>query len=84
MLFSMLVIFQIISGLVAGVSTIRGTPEGAKSIDILSKGGLFFLKWRAYADYKKELKGVRNTFGILTLVFTAVLYFIGIEFSLAN
>lgn len=77
MLFSILVFFQILAGLVAGEATIRSTPQGAKSIDVLSKSGLFFLKWRAYADYKKELKGLRNTFGILAIVFTAILFLWG-------
>ncbi|WP_444944110.1 hypothetical protein ACJJIK_02560 [Microbulbifer sp. ZKSA006] len=77
MLLSILVFFHIISGLVAGESSIRQTPEGRKSLDVLSGAGLFFLKWRAYADYKKELIGLRNICGITTIIFTTLLFIIG-------
>jgi hypothetical protein len=76
-LFWFLVFLQIVFGLVAGESTIRQTPEGEKSLDALSKGGLFFLCWRAHSNYKQELVGLRNIFGITALVFTILLFSIG-------
>lgn len=77
MLFSILVSFQVISGLVAGESSIRQTQEGERSLDALSNAGLFFLKWRAYADYKKELIGLQKIFGFTAIIFTVLLFTIG-------
>ena len=72
MLFWILAFLQILFGIAAGEATIRQTPEGAKTLSVLSKSGLFFLKWRAYASYKHELKGLRNIFGFMTLIFVAL------------
>lgn len=77
MLFSILVTLNILTALVAGESSIRQTPEGEKTLDKLSKAGLFFLKWRAYADYKSDLTALRNIFGITALVFIGLYYVIG-------
>lgn len=77
MLFWILASLQIIFGIVAGESTIRQTPEGGKTIDVLSKSGLFFLKWRAFSDYKKELAGLQKVFGITAIIFTVLLFSIG-------
>lgn len=77
MLFSILVALQILSGLVAGESSIRQTQEGRKSLETLSNAGLFFLRWRAYADYKEDLKALRNIFGITALIFIALFYVMG-------
>ncbi|MCW8128239.1 hypothetical protein [Microbulbifer halophilus] len=76
MLFSILVTLQIFSGLVAGESSIRQTQEGRKSLETLSNAGLFFLRWRAYADYKEDLKALRNIFGVTALIFIALFYVI--------
>lgn len=76
MLIWILVFLQMISGLAAGQANIRETPQGAKSLDTLSNAGLFFLRWRAYADYKKELIGLRNIFGISTVIFALLLFII--------
>lgn len=67
----------IMSHLVVAESSIRQTPEGRRSLEVLSKAGLFFLKWRAYADYKEDLKALRNIFGITALVFIGLSYAIG-------
>lgn len=77
MLFSILVTLQIFSGLVAGESSIRQTEEGRKSLETLSNAGLFFLRWRAYADYKEDLKALRNIFGITALIFIALFFVMG-------
>lgn len=74
MLFWILVSLQIIFGIVAGESTIRQTSEGGKTIDVLSKSGLFFLRWRAFSDYKKELTGLQKIFGITAIIFTVLLF----------
>lgn len=74
MLIWVLLFFQIFSGLVAGQANIRETAQGAKSLEALSNAGLFFLRWRAYADYKKELIGLRNIFGISTVIFSLLLF----------
>lgn len=76
-MFWILVILQILSGLVAGESAIRKYPEGQEVLDKLSRSGLFFLQWRAYADYKKDLKYLRNIFGIMALIFVALFFLVG-------
>lgn len=76
-MFWILVILQILSGLVAGESAIRKYPEGQEALDKLSHSGLFFLQWRAYADYKKDLKYLRNIFGIMALIFVALFFIVG-------
>ncbi|MCP8897819.1 hypothetical protein [Gilvimarinus xylanilyticus] len=68
---------QLTTGLVAGATNIGKYPEGEKALATLSKSGLFFLKWRAYANYKKELKGIRNAVGALGLVSGALLLIFG-------
>lgn len=77
MLISVLLTLHIISGLVAGEQAIRQTPEGDKTLDVLSDAGLFFLKWRAYSDYKKDLEGLRNIFGSTGLILGGLLYLAG-------
>ena len=73
MMFWLLLILQMFSGLVAGESSIRKYPEGAQALNKLSKSGLFFLRWRAYSCYKKDLKHLRNIFGICLLIFGGLL-----------
>lgn len=76
-MFWLLLVLQMISGLVAGESAIRKYPEGQEALDKLSRSGLFFLQWRAYADYKNDLKHLRNIFGITALIFGALLFLLG-------
>jgi len=75
--FWLLLVLQILSGLVAGEAAIRKYPEGQEALDKLSRSGLFFLQWRAYADYKKDLKYLRNIFGVMALIFGAMLLLMG-------
>jgi len=77
LLFSILVALQIFSGLVAGESSIRQTEEGRKSLETLSSAGLFFLRWRAYADYKEDLRALRNIFGITAFIFVVLFFLMG-------
>lgn len=77
MLFWILVILQIITGIVAGEATIRKTVEGETTLHALSKAGFFFLHWRAYANYKKELLGLRRLFGIAAIIFSSIFYVLG-------
>ena len=76
-MFWLLLIFQILSGFVAGESSIRKYPEGSMALEKLSKSGLFFLHWRAFASYKQDLKHLRNIFGICLLIFGSMLVLIG-------
>lgn len=76
-MFWLFLILQILSGLVAGESAIRKYPEGQEALDKLSRSGLFFLQWRAYADYKKDLKYLRNIFGFMALIFGALFFILG-------
>lgn len=77
--FWIFVILQIISGIIAGEAAIRKTPEGEAMLNTLSKAGLFFLRWRAYANYKKELRGLQRLFGIATLIFFVICIALGKE-----
>ncbi|MDD5335352.1 MAG: hypothetical protein PHS32_16590 [Rhodoferax sp.] len=77
MLFWILVILQIVTGIVAGEAAIRKTPEGAATLQTLSKAGFFFLRWRAYADYKKELLGLQRLFGIAAIIFSVMFFGLG-------
>lgn len=77
MLFWILVILQIITGIVAGEAAIRKTAEGETTLHALSKAGFFFLRWRAYANYKKELLGLRRLFGIAAIIFSSIFYVLG-------
>lgn len=77
MLFWVLLTLQMLSGIVAGESAIRKYPEGDIALEKLSKSGLFFLHWRAYSDYKKDLKYLRNIFGICLLIFGALFFILG-------
>jgi len=72
MLSVILLVLQMLSAVVFGESAIRKYPEGQIVLDKLSKAGLFFLHWRAYADYKSELKQLRNIFGAIAIVFTVI------------
>lgn len=76
-MFWLLLVLQILSGLVAGESAIRKYPEGQEALNKLSHSGLFFLQWRAYADYKKDLKYLRNIFGIMALIFGTLFLLLG-------
>lgn len=77
MLFWILVALQIITGIVAGEAAIRKTPEGAATLQSLSKTGFFFLHWRAFADYKQELSGLQKLFGIAAITFSIMLFAFG-------
>jgi len=66
-----------LSGFVAGESAIRKYPEGDTVLKKLSKSGLFFLRWRAFSSYKKDLNHLRNIFGICLLIFGSLLLLIG-------
>ncbi|ERZ01120.1 hypothetical protein [Pseudomonas aeruginosa] len=77
MLAVVLLALQIISSLVCGEAAIRKYPEGAAALDKLSNAGLFFLRWRAYADYKSELKHLRNFFGAIAIIFTIIFFING-------
>jgi len=77
MLSAILFILQMLSAVVFGEAAIRKYPEGQVALEKLSKAGLFFLRWRAYADYKSELRQLRNIFGAIALVFTAIFFISG-------
>lgn len=73
MLVSFVLLFaQILTMAAWGESNIKKTPEGKLVLAKLSDAGLFFLKWRAYADYKKELEFLRKCFGWLSIIFVCV------------
>lgn len=76
-MFWLLLTLQMLAGFVAGESAIRKYPEGNVALETLSKSGLFFLKWRAYASYKQDLTHLRNIFGICLLIFGAMLLMFG-------
>lgn len=77
MLFWILVAFQIITSIVAGEASIRKTPQGASTLQTLSKAGFFFLQWRAYANYKKELLILQKLFGALAVLFSVMFFVLG-------
>lgn len=77
MLFWILLGLQIVTGIVAGEAAIRKTPEGAATLQTLSKAGFFFLNWRAGADYKKELAGLQRLFGFAAIVFSVIFFLPG-------
>lgn len=77
LLFWILVVLQITTGIVAGEASIRKTAEGEATLHALSKAGFFFLRWRAYADYKKELLGLQKLFGIAAIIFSVMFFALG-------
>lgn len=77
MLFWILVVLQIITGVVAGEAAIRKTSEGAATLQTLSRAGFFFLRWRAFADYKQELLGLQRIFAIAAIIFTIMVFVLG-------
>jgi hypothetical protein len=79
-LFWILLSLQIIAGVVAGEASIRKTPEGAATLEKLSKAGLFFLRWRASANYRHELLGLQKFFLIGFFIFGALFFVLG-EFA---
>jgi len=72
---------QVTATIIAGESSIRKYPEGAATLETISKAGLSLLKWRASADYRKELKALRNVFGVCALIFTGLFILIGSDSS---
>jgi hypothetical protein len=69
MLVSVILFFaQVLTMTAWGESNIKKTPEGKAVLAKLSSAGLFFLRWRAFADYKKELEFLRKCFGWLSIV----------------
>jgi len=76
-LFWILVTLQIVTGIVAGEASIRKTPEGAATLQTLSKAGFFFLRWRAFADYKRELFGLQRIFAIAAIIFAVMFVVLG-------
>ena len=77
MLFWTLAILQIVTGIVAGEAAIRKSSEGRSTLETLSRAGFFFLRWRAFADYKRELVGLQNIFAIAAIIFTAMFFVLG-------
>lgn len=77
MLFWILVVLQIVTGIVAGEAAIRKTPEGASTLQTLSKAGYFFLQWRAFADYKRELFGLQRIFAVAAIIFAVMFFALG-------
>jgi len=77
LLFWILVILQMVTGIVAGEAAIRKTAEGESTLHALSKAGFFFLRWRAYADYKIELRGLQRLFGTAAIIFSVMLFVLG-------
>lgn len=69
-----LFILQVSTMVAWGEGNLRKTPEGEKFLTRASSAGLSFLKWRAYADYKNELRGLRRIVGWLALGSVAVFY----------
>jgi hypothetical protein len=57
-----------ISFIVSISSDLRTKEVGRIAIDTLSEAGLSLLKWRAYANYKRELVQIRKFTGYLTIV----------------
>ncbi|RML92460.1 hypothetical protein [Pseudomonas savastanoi] len=51
-----LVVLQILTMVAWTETNIKKTEEGKRVLETLSAGGLFFLRWRANADHKKELR----------------------------
>lgn len=60
---------QVLTMTAWGETNIKKTPEGKLLLTKLSSAGLFFLKWRAFANYKSELDFLRKCFGWLSIVF---------------
>ena len=77
MIFWILLILQIATGIVAGEAAIRKTPEGVATLEKLSKAGLFSLHWRAFSDYKQELFGLRKMLGIAAIIFSILFFALG-------
>lgn len=69
-----LYILQISTMVAWGEGNLKKTPEGEKFLARVSWAGLFFLKWRACADYKGELRGLGRAVGWLALASVAVFY----------
>jgi len=76
-LFWILVVLQMVTGIVAGEASIRKTSEGEAALKALSNAGFFFLRWRAYADYRKELMGLQRLFGIAAIIFSVMFFVLG-------
>lgn len=80
MLVSVILLFaQILTMVAWGESNIKKTPEGKALLAKLSGAGLFFLKWRAYADYKRELDFLRKCFGWLSVVLVCAFVMVPVE-----
>ncbi|WP_426215750.1 hypothetical protein [Pseudomonas sp. DWRC2-2] len=62
-----LLIIQIFMMTAWGEGNLRKTPEGQKVLATLSSLGLFFLRWRANADYKKEMAFLGKAMGWLAI-----------------
>lgn len=77
MLFWILAALQIVTGIVAGEAAIRKTPEGTTTLQTLSKAGFFFLRWRAFANYKSELISLQRIFGIAAIIFSIMFVTLG-------
>jgi hypothetical protein len=62
-----LLIIQILMMTAWGEGNLRKTPEGQKVLATLSSLGMFFLRWRANADYKKEMAFLGKAMGWLAI-----------------
>jgi hypothetical protein len=76
-LFWILAILQIVTGIIAGEAAIRKTPEGRATLQALSRAGFFFLQWRAFANYKQELAGLQKIFAIAATIFAVMFFALG-------
>ncbi|RWU17256.1 hypothetical protein DM813_28265 [Pseudomonas alkylphenolica] len=64
----LLLVVQIVTMTAWAESNVRKTPEGVKLLNTLSSAGLFFLRWRAFADCKSELRSLQKIMGALALI----------------
>ncbi|MBX8486161.1 hypothetical protein [Pseudomonas cichorii] len=74
-----LLVAQILTMTAWGEGNLRKTPEGEKLLARLSAMGLFFLNWRAYADYKKEMKFLCRAMGWLAIASVVVFYLLPVS-----
>lgn len=67
-----LLVAQILTMTAWGETNVKKTEEGRVVLEKLSSAGLFFLRWRAYADHKKELRWMGNLAGWITLLLVCI------------
>lgn len=74
-----LLIIQILMMTAWGEGNLRKTPEGQKVLATLSSLGLFFLRWRANADYKKEMAFLGRAMGWLAIASVVAFYILPVS-----